>query len=51
MFDVEGGRETITSKMGEDVEPQIVADWIAEQAQLAGSPAANTASPADELRN
>lgn len=47
MFDVEGGRETISSEMGEGVEPRIVADWIAEQARLAGSPAIESASPAD----
>lgn len=51
MFDVAGGQETISSEMGEDVEPRIVAEWIAEQARLAGSPAAGTASAVDEPRN
>lgn len=39
-YDIEGGRETISSTLGPEADPAAVAAWIAYQARAAGSPAA-----------
>lgn len=43
MLDIEGGRETIASELGPDADTAVVAEWIADQARRAGSPAAQPA--------
>lgn len=44
MFDIEGGRETVSSTLGPDADPGDVAEWVTQQAHAAGSPATRAAS-------